>query len=252
MSIAVVLGLSLGLDGVAYAQPMDDAPDTAMQQPADQPQPSGGLALTGAQPHELGHYAGVIPGESHPPPAMRRRRRGRNQLVTWPGFQPRPDGASRFFVQTTSAVQPQLQRQDNRVLVVLPGVAIHLRNNRRPLETRFFNTPVTRAHVERRGRNAVLVLEMRADITPTVSTDVGPDGYHFVYIEFPNGSFLPPEASQPIPEGRPQLRAGPDPNAPPPAQPPPPPQQPPPQVDTSMDNERPPALEAQGGFRVGQ
>ena len=36
------------------------------------------------------------------------------------------------------------------------------------------------------------------DVTPVVSLDVAADGYTFVYVEFPAGNWLPPEATQPI------------------------------------------------------
>jgi hypothetical protein len=216
----LIMGV-LGLAGAVGAQP---------QPPAQQQV---------AAPHEIGHYAGVTPGTSNRPPRLPQGRQA-NRLVTWPGFQARADGASRFFVQTTNAVSPALQTQQGRVVVTLPNVRIHLRNNRRPLETRFFNTPVSRARVERRGRNVAFVLDLRADVTPTVSTDVGPDGLHFVYVEFGGGDFLPPEAAQPIEQGRPFLQAGPD--APPSGQSPPPSGANDSTSDPALENERPPGF----------
>jgi hypothetical protein len=229
--IACVLGLA-GLVLPALAQP----------QPQPPAQPAGQMQVQDtATPHEVGHYAGVVPGMSNRPPAMPSGRRA-NRLVTWPGFQARADGASRFFVQTTNAVAPALQTSQGRAVVLLPNVRIHLRNNRRPLETRFFNTPVSRARVERRGRNVAFILDLRADVTPTVSTDVGPDGLHFVYVEFPGGNFLPPEATQPI-EGRPMLQMGPSAPGTAPTQPPPPQTGPNDSTsDPALDDERPPGF----------
>lgn len=173
---------------------------------------------TPAGPHAVGEYAGVVPGRGNAPPrsrAVRRTpRRGRTaRLLTWPGFQARPNGASRFFVQVSDAVQTDVQRTDGRVEVVLRQTRVHLRNSRRPLETRFFNTPVTRATVERRGRHDLaIVFNMRGDATPRVYTEAGQNGYHFVFIEFPEGNWLPEAMQQPVavpdmPESRPEDNA---------------------------------------------
>jgi hypothetical protein len=141
-------------------------------------------------PRAVGEYAGVAPGTGHLPP---RAPRADARLLTWPGFQARPDGASRFFLQTTQPVTHRVSTEGNRVVVILENLGIHLRNNRRPLETRYFNTPVTRAHVARRGRDVALVLEMRSAMTPVVSVQPAEGSYHYVFVEFPSGDYLPPE-----------------------------------------------------------
>jgi hypothetical protein len=83
------------------------------------------------------------------------------------------------------------------VEVVLKNARTHLRNNRRWLETRFFNTPVRRARIERRGRRGsndlVFVFAMRQGATPTVTTGTGENGFQFLYVDFPAGDYLPAE-----------------------------------------------------------
>src|SRR5688500_5011931 len=146
----LVLALAGIAGGAVHAQP------PAGDGMAAPPQPAAGDRAGLTTPHELGHYAGVVPGQTNRPPAMPRDvSRRPNRIVTWPGFQARADGASRFFVQTTSAVQPSTSTTPGRVTITLPNVRIHLSNNHRPLETRFFNTPVARARVQRRGRNTL-------------------------------------------------------------------------------------------------
>ncbi len=148
-----------------------------------------------SSPHPLTEYGGVTPGRGNPPPAMGRiaRRRGRAAratIVTWPGFQMQPGGGSRFFVQTNSAVAAQLATSDGRVEIVFPNTAIHLGNSRRYLETAFFETPVVRAHLERRRNDMVLVMQMRANVVPQIST--GTEGtFTFTYIDFGPGQYRP-------------------------------------------------------------
>jgi hypothetical protein len=143
------------------------------------------------EPHALGDYQGVVPGEANRPP--RARAIGSRRVVTWPGFQLRADGASRFFIQTNQEVAPELLTEANRVTVRLRGTGVHLWNNRRWLETQFFNTPVARARIERRRRDVFLVLELRANVIPRVSSERAPTGFYFVYVEFPPGNYVPAE-----------------------------------------------------------
>lgn len=179
--LAVVIALS-GLVPAAHV-PQADAQEVRTSAPAS------------SNPHPLSEYGGVTPGRPNPPPALGRiaRRRGRAAratIVTWPGFQMLPGGGSRFFVQTNSPVAAQLATSDGRVEIVFPNTAIHLGNSRRYLETAYFETPVVRAHLERRRNDMVLVMQMRANVVPQIST--GAEGtFTFTYIDFAAGQYRP-------------------------------------------------------------
>ncbi|MDQ3032140.1 MAG: hypothetical protein M3Y87_06970 [Myxococcota bacterium] len=170
-----------------------------------------GPASSAAQepPRPTSGYDGVVPGTGNPPPAAgrlerRRGRRARLEILTWPGFQMMPDGSSRFFVQTTGPVQTDVRVTGERVEVIFPRTGIHLRNSARWLETRFFETPVLRARLERRGRDMVLVMQMRGAATPRVSSGPGEagDGFQYTYIDFAAGRWAPVEpAPAPAPGG---------------------------------------------------
>ncbi len=68
---------------------------------------------------------------------------------------------------------------------MLHDTRVHLKNNFLPLETRFFDTPVTRATVERKAhKDLVMVFEMREDVTPTIAQKKGKDGFNYVFIKF--------------------------------------------------------------------
>lgn len=192
----------------------------------------------------LGIYAGVEPGEAVVPPAYRRiprlQQRTRATILTWPGFAPLGDGGSRFFVQTTAPVQPEVRVEANRVIVLFRNTTIHVRNSGRWLETRFFNTPVMRARLERRRRDMALVLYMRGPSTPMISS--GANGaFHYTYVDFGPGSYAP--VVNPLPgAGRGlepvESQGGLEPV---------PPEAPMREIDPSiqaLDNERPPGLEA--------
>ena len=157
--------------------------------------------------HPPGEYNGVTPQNSARPPRARSvaraearatRRRGRRrapaQVVTWPGFQAQPDGSSTFFLQVTGPVEYERHVTTGRVEILLPNTRTHVRNSRRPLITRYYDTPVTLAKLERRGRrDLAFVFTMRADVAPTVRTEER-GGFTFIYVSFPAGNYLPRDA----------------------------------------------------------
>ena len=155
-----------------------------------------GQAQDGSHAHvqearDVGEYAGVRPGSSNTPPRAEAAQRSPATIVTWPGFE--PTGGGRFFVQTTSPVSTEVIQEEGKVIVVLKNVRSHLRNTRRWLHTRFFNTPVLRARVERRGRNDLaFVFQMRTPATPQVTTSAGANGFQFVFVDFPAGNYATP------------------------------------------------------------
>lgn len=150
------------------------------------------LAQAGGTPPAGGEgYPGVVPGTGNLPPRADAARRSQARLLTWPGFQARPDGVSRVFVQTSTAVAHTTSSERGRFVLLLQNTGVHLRNNRRPLETRYFNSPVSRIVVEPRGRNLAIVIELRGEATPRVYTEAGQNGFHFVFAEFPAGNWAP-------------------------------------------------------------
>jgi len=140
----------------------------------------------------------VTPGLPNPPPrvgALRARSHAPHapvtQIIAWPGFQMEPSGGSRFFVETTGPVTTELHASTGRIEIVFHDTSIHLANSRRWLETQFFDTPVVRARLERRRGDMVLVMQLRAAVTPAVSTGADASGFVFTYIDFGAGHYLP-------------------------------------------------------------
>jgi hypothetical protein len=135
------------------------------------------------------HYAGVKPGGDERP-ATTAKPGSTPAAITWPGFQMMPDGGSRVFVQITTQVDVSAALVNGQIIVDLGDVAIAGRNNRRPLITKFFNTPVTLVEVKRAKKRTTLILSMREPIEPRVSHERAESGYHFVYLDFPPGNYL--------------------------------------------------------------
>lgn len=136
-------------------------------------------------PEQRSSYQGVTPGSDNPPPKAEEIPEGAHML-TWPGFMMRKEGASCFFIQTSQPVEFASKKSEGRFELVLRNTKVHLENNFRPLETQYFDTPVTRATVQRKGqKDLVVVFEMRDDVTPTIKQEKGKDGFNYVFVELP-------------------------------------------------------------------
>ncbi len=135
----------------------------------------------------------VVPGGSGSPlgPAPTR---GTPRLV-WTGFQ-MIDGGSRVFVQTTAEVELKVGLGKGGVTLTLHNCRVHMRNNSRTLDTRFFASPVQQIAVHQRRRDIELDVALRAPVHSTARLEAGPGGTHFWVIDFaPAGN----EAAAPAP-----------------------------------------------------
>lgn len=131
-------------------------------------------------------YAGVTPGsetsENLPPKADEIPEGA--LMLTWPGFMMLEDGSS-FFIQTSKPVKFGTKKSEGRLELILHHTRVHLKNNFLPLETQFFDTPVIRATVQRKGKkDLVMVFEMREDATPSITQKIGKDGFNYVFVKF--------------------------------------------------------------------
>jgi hypothetical protein len=106
-------------------------------------------------------------------------------MLTWPGFVMHEDGTSAFFVQTSKPVRFGTAQSRGQFELVLHDIKVHLKTNYLPLETQFFDTPVTRATVRRSGKKDVaMVFELRREAAPTVTQKMGKDGFNYVFVKF--------------------------------------------------------------------
>jgi len=152
------------------------------------------------QKHAPGDYQGVVPGSGNSP-AVKFAPGCVPTRATWLGFQMIKEGGSRFFLQVTSQVEIQVENSGaDRFVVILKNVRIAGRNNRRPLETSLFNTPVKRAYLRRHKKDTKLVFELRANAIPVISNQPGTGGFHFVLFDFPAGDFVSAPKDPLLPE----------------------------------------------------
>jgi hypothetical protein len=143
-----------------------------------------------------GEYRGVAPEHPDAPPGARLPR-GVPEL-TWPGFQELPGGNSRVFIQLTTPTTYTTRAESGRLVIRLKPARIGLRNNRRPLDTRFFDTPVRAVTARSLGGNAVdVVIELKMATTHNLRVE-DRGGYTFILVDFPAIG-----GSRPVPTARP-------------------------------------------------
>jgi hypothetical protein len=158
------------------------------------------LAPSAPPPRGETQYVGVVPGAEtrNPlPPAGKAP-----PHLIWSGFQSGENGSKVFF-QTNLPVTFELGKaaagqggKPGTVSVFLRNCRIHLRNNSRHLDTRFFPTPVEGVTAVQRRKDVELRISLKQAATVAPRTEPGPDGTQFLVLEFPPGQPVAESASR--------------------------------------------------------
>ncbi len=140
-------------------------------------------------------YHGVTPGSGNTLPKVEELKGKSGSWVTWPGFAMQPDGGSRVFLQTTGPLTYSVNEKKRRVVIKLGKVDVFLSNNRNPLVTKHFNTPLNRAYLKKRRKGLELILELKIKASPNIVQTTVQDGYNYLFVDFAPGNY--PKAEGP-------------------------------------------------------
>ncbi len=128
-------------------------------------------------------YVGVSPELPRknplPPP------KGTAPQLVWTGFQKSENGPLVFLQTSTPTPFEMGVASGKRISVFLRNCRIHLDNNSRRLETRFFGTNVLSVQARQRKKDVEIIVTLKAPSLPTPRTDAGPDGSQYVVLAFP-------------------------------------------------------------------
>jgi hypothetical protein len=75
--------------------------------------------------------------------------------------------------------------------VRMTGCRIHMANNRRKIDTRYFATPVAGVSARQKGRDVEVRIALREVAAGVPHSEAGPEGSHFVIVDFPPGKAAP-------------------------------------------------------------
>jgi len=152
-------------------------------------------------------YHGVTPGSGNSLPRVEELKNRPGTWVTWPGFTMKKDGGSRVFLQTTLtleyAVDKTTRPAAKKLVLDLKEAQVYTSNNHNPLVTTYFNTPVRRVYLKKKGKTLNLIIELRVKKEPEISQKTDEDGYHYLFIDFPKGDYAEanPKDARPALEG---------------------------------------------------
>jgi hypothetical protein len=145
-------------------------------------------------------YDGVVPSSTAKNPLPIAPQGG--AYLVWTGFQMTSTG-SQVFLQTTHPVEFDTGKSSkSAVSIVLRGCRIHMANNRRKIDTRYFATPVSSVLAKQKGRDVDVRIALREPVSAEPRIQSGPDGTQFVVLDFPPGKAAPESgASQDLAPG---------------------------------------------------
>ena len=180
--VAVALGTLLGAAPLARAQ--DDPPGTAT-----------------TDPHPEGQYGGVNPIAPDAANKVKHKRGPARSTLHWVGFQ-QPGGATEIFLQAAEPFTVEQHVDGSALVLRISGLTRLGPNARRPLDTRFFESPVvriaTRARKASRARKGHAAIKAGVDVTLAfrdgkavtgeLRTAAGPDGMFYAYLTLPRGT----------------------------------------------------------------
>jgi hypothetical protein len=155
-----------------------------------------------APPPTAGPYHGVVPGPDARNPLPRPR--SDPPRLIWTGFKMAGE-RSEIFLQTTRPVVHELSPGAGKAAegkpaplsVLLRNCRIHMRNNARRIDTRFFATPVEGVSARQRRKDVELNIALKDSALPEIRIEPGPDGSQFLVLSFPAGQ----PAAQPASTG---------------------------------------------------
>jgi hypothetical protein len=129
-----------------------------------------------------GGYHGVTPGLPRMPRIYLPRNASKRCYLTWTGFQLLPTG-SRLFLQFNKKPTVHKEAKGAALTIKLPGCRVANWNNTRPLQTRFFPTPVRYARVRRRGRATWMTVLLKRPVAAQTRV-VRLQGFYYLFITF--------------------------------------------------------------------
>lgn len=155
------------------------------------------LAATAARPavaetqHPEGVYTGAKPGVRPGADDGRPQRPPPSGTLSWIGFEAK-DGAATVWLQAASAFDVTQRVEGGTLVVSVTGLHRMVRNTRRPIDTRYFESPIARISARvvggRRGRRVEVRIAFKnpkdaREATARAATEA--DGLRYVYLAFP-------------------------------------------------------------------
>lgn len=150
-------------------------------------------------PNPEGEYGGVQPGEAKKPEPSKKAKKPPKGTLSWIGFEQK-DGGSQVFFQSVAPFEVNQRIDKGTVVVTLSGLSKLGHNTWRPIDTRFFDTPLSRITARKKGRaiEVRIAFKNAKDAAQgSVKTATEADGMYYAYLTFAGGSTSAPATDEP-------------------------------------------------------
>jgi hypothetical protein len=140
-------------------------------------------------PNAEGEYGGVQPGQGKKPAPTKRAKKQPKGTLSWIGFETKGGGAE-VFLQSVAPFEVSQRVEGGAVVVTLGGISRLGHNTWRPIDTRFFETPIARITTKRKGRVIEVRIAFKKGKRATqaaVRTATEADGMYYAYLSFAGG-----------------------------------------------------------------
>ncbi|HEY2903204.1 MAG TPA: AMIN domain-containing protein [Polyangia bacterium] len=109
--------------------------------------------------------------------------------VVWTGFQMHGDG-SRVYLQATNDVEVSVTAGKEGLTVTVHDCRLRVRNGGRPMDTRFFQTPVKSVSLRQQKKDVAVLIALKEPVDVVPRKESGPNGSQFWVLDFPSGKSL--------------------------------------------------------------
>jgi hypothetical protein len=154
-------------------------------------------------PNVEGDYGGVQPGQpKKPEPNKKSKKPPPKGTLSWIGFETK-EGGSEVFLQSIAPFEVS-QRVENGTLVVnLTGVTKLGHNTWRPIDTRFFETSLSRITAKKKGKGIevrIAFKNAKDAAQGSLRSSKEADGMYYAYLSFSGGGSAPAAETMKDPE----------------------------------------------------
>ncbi|NVB81075.1 MAG: hypothetical protein HOV81_21950 [Kofleriaceae bacterium] len=137
-----------------------------------------------------GEYGGVQPGEKPAAPSKKPKKLPKKGTLSWIGFETK-DGGSQVFLQSVAPFEVSQHVENGTLVVNLSGVSRLGQNTWRPIDTRFFDTSLSRIVAKKKGKGIevrIAFKDAKDAAQGTLRTATEADGMYYAYLSFAGGA----------------------------------------------------------------
>ena len=140
-------------------------------------------------PKQEGDYGGVVPGEKKAEATKKPKKPPPKGTLSWIGFEVK-EGGSEVFLQSVAPFEVSQKVDKGALVVTLSGLTRLGHNIWRPIDTRFFETPLARIVARKKGKGVEVRIAFKNGkeaAQASVHTGNEPDGLYYAHLTFGGG-----------------------------------------------------------------